>query len=579
MSDIITPEDLPPINELDEFTANIPELQIDTDVLAGTGGPANFQAQALANRTKYLKRILDAVSLELNGINQAVATAQQVADASMKKAANGADIADAAQFRNNVGLKNAATHDVQTSAFDATSGSILINGAWGWGGSGQLSNINSDSNLLTYLRGANTPSSILRLQYNSAYAKQNSASVYARVNDMWSLISVGPHSSSGNAANGVRMSAGTASGSQTVVYELWTNQNLTPATLDTDQTISGVKLFTKNVAVQGDYPGIGFVSTRVASGTLGRTVRFEHDGVSAKPYLVRSNGVNATGQIVVGIPMDASGDVLTTSSAQAITGTKTFRGERPVQLVANSIGTPVYIPFYDSDGLTRKAWIGRGSSNDSFQVNNDVTSANLQLMPNGDVVLNPQSGSIVRVGANRILAQGLNAVADSGGFWKTASPVINIYSDGSFTTTDEAVGVDVKRLSEGVYKITGCQGMHPNAAWNGIDGGVSNPKCRNDKALLWNNYEVDEDGSITVYTFHRVHPDAMPFAQNRLTLDKKPFDAEKGHTPEMEWPDQSPIDVPKGLFIQVRVNMPERIEPKPFVSHSNVYCNSVSPAK
>lgn len=147
---------------------------------------------------------------------------------------------------------------------------------------------------------------------------------------------------------------------------------------------------------------------------------------------------------------------------------------------------------------------------------------------------------------------------DANGFYKTASPVINIYADGSFTTTDEAAGVNVERLSEGVYKITGCQGMHSDAAWNGIDGGVSNPKCRNGQELTWNNYEVAEDGSVTVYTFHRVHPEAMPFAQNRLTLDKEPFDDKKGHTLDMEWPDQTPIDVPRGMFIQVRVNMPER---------------------
>ncbi|MCA6955144.1 phage tail fiber protein, partial [Pectobacterium polaris] len=159
------------------------------------------------------------------------------------------------------------------------------------------------------------------------------------------------------------------------------------------------------------------------------------------------------------------------------------------------------------------------------------------------------------------------------------SPVINIYADGSFTTTDEANGVNVERLSEGVYKITGCHGMHPDAAWNGIDGGVSNPKCRNGQELTWNNYEVDEDGSVTVYTFHRVHPDAIPFAQNRLTLDKERFDPRKGHKLEDTWQDQTPIDIPKGMFIQVRVNMPERAEPKPAVMSSNVYCNTISPAK
>ncbi|MER0046498.1 hypothetical protein ABRP56_08900 [Pectobacterium odoriferum] len=120
----ITPNDLPPINELDEFTARIPELQTDTDVLAGTDGPANFQAQALANRTKYLKRILDAVSLELIEINQSVSSAQQSADtakqgadASMKKSANGADIVNPAAFRTSIGLSNA-----------------MLRGEFGWGG-------------------------------------------------------------------------------------------------------------------------------------------------------------------------------------------------------------------------------------------------------------------------------------------------------------------------------------------------------------------------------------------------------------------------------------------------------------
>ncbi|MBI0552595.1 prophage tail fiber N-terminal domain-containing protein [Pectobacterium parmentieri] len=338
-------------------------------------------------------------------------------------------------------------------------------------------------------------------------------------------------------------------------------------------------------------------------------------------------------------------------------GNTIFKGANSFILEAASTGALMYIPFYDAGRVERKGWIGRGlSGSDNMQFTNDVTSANLQLLATGDVVLNPKAGNIVRVGAHQIvdaglaqtiggaktfsqkikilrnypafvlettfvpentigrvlaleyeglnkavflrrvsqenstgqqrvdlpmsgngtiLVAGVNAVADGSGFYKTASPVINIYSDGSFTTTHEAIGVNVERLSEGVYKITGCQGMHSDAAWNGIDGGVSNPKCRNDKALLWNNYEVAEDGSVTVYTFHRVHPDAMPFAQNRLTLDKQPFDAKKGHKLEETWPDQSPIDVPRGAFIQVRVNMPERIAPYHAISHSNVYCNTI----
>ncbi|MFJ5428962.1 pyocin knob domain-containing protein [Pectobacterium actinidiae] len=177
------------------------------------------------------------------------------------------------------------------------------------------------------------------------------------------------------------------------------------------------------------------------------------------------------------------------------------------------------------------------------------------------IAFNSYAGTLAANGTitwRRALYIGYTAIADANGFWKTSSPVISIFADGSFKTTDEAEGVSVERLSEGVYRIAGCQGMHSDAAWGGVDGGIANPTCRNGLERIWNDYEVHEDGSITVHTFHRVHPDAMPFAQNRLTRDKKRFDQEKGHTPDMEWPDQAPIDVPQDLFIQVRVNMPER---------------------
>ncbi|AOR64874.1 hypothetical protein [Pectobacterium wasabiae] len=267
---------------------------------------------------------------------------------------------------------------------------------------------------------------------------------------------------------------------------------------------------------------------------------------------------------------------VTESTAQWITGDKGFKRDNHAFTISSATPEAAsYIIAQNSNGVN--LWyLGKGSSGPigNISLYNYKGLCGVDLNSNGSVNIN---AAAFHHNGHDVLSNGLNAVADSGGYWKTASPVINIYADGSFTTTDEAAGVKVERLSEGVYKITGCQGMHPDAAWNGIDGGVSNPKCRNDKALLWNNYEVDDDGSVTVHTFHRVHPDAMPFAQNRLTLDKEPFDPKKGHTSDMEWPDQTPIDVPRGLFIQVRVNMPERIETKPVVSHSNVYCNTISP--
>ncbi|GKW34883.1 hypothetical protein PEC730217_36630 [Pectobacterium carotovorum subsp. carotovorum] len=167
----------------------------------------------------------------------------------------------------------------------------------------------------------------------------------------------------------------------------------------------------------------------------------------------------------------------------------------------------------------------------------------------------------------RALYAGYNAVADSGGFWKTASPVISIYSDGSFTTTDEADGVNVERLSEGVYKITGCLGLNADRAWGGDEGGVDVPMCRNKLPRLWVDYGGDDgssrinaDGSIVIRTYHRPHPDAPVFARNEID----------GYT------DGAPIDIPSDTFISVRVQMPSREELKPQVMHSNVYSGTVS---
>lgn len=67
MSEMITPGDLPSFLELDEFTAHFPQLQIDTDVLGGEGGPSNFQGQVAANRTRYL---LNRLSEIINSANQ-----------------------------------------------------------------------------------------------------------------------------------------------------------------------------------------------------------------------------------------------------------------------------------------------------------------------------------------------------------------------------------------------------------------------------------------------------------------------------------------------------------------------------
>ncbi|UMO89381.1 prophage tail fiber N-terminal domain-containing protein [Pectobacterium sp. PL64] len=273
-----------------------------------------------------------------------------------------------------------------------------------------------------------------------------------------------------------------------------------------------------------------------------------------------------------------SGSTDTTSGALLSVGAFGLGSAPPMSADANTAIDSGVTQFIRSPNAGLSNWPNNGliawrGINLAWDVNSASQIA-MGYAPTVRMYVRTKAGTTYSGWSNVLLSN--QYTIDSSGNFKTASPIITIYSDGSFTNTEEAEGVNVERISEGVYKITGCQGMHPDAAWNGIDGGISNPKCRNGQELTWNDYEVDEDGSVTVYTFHRVHPGAMPFAQNRLTLNKEQFDPKK-HDINNTWPDQSPIDVPRGMYIQVRVNMPECAEPKPKVMSSNVYCNSVSP--
>lgn len=364
----------------------------------------------------------------------------------------------------------------------------------------------------------------------------------------------------------------------------WNSHNLSPATTNTNQTINAVKNFQAEWA-----------SLVISPETLGGASYIQGNDFNGASrwrlgYLAPSNNTLVLHNIAAGSAIGLNADSSINIDSPKVTFSRGYGFMRNAEPTDYPTGGD-FAAALSSEQSAGSCTVGGnwrtflsvrhrggypGSDSISYGwaiVDNRMTDANFN-----EFTLEKNVGGNFLPGV--YLKHSGNTTIDANGFLKAASPVINIYSDGSFTTTDEAAGVDVERLSEGVYKITGCQGMHSDAAWSGTDGGVSNPKCRNDKALLWNNYEVDEDGSVTVYTFHRVHSDAMPFAQNRLTLDKEPFDPELGHTPDMEWPDQTPIDVPRGLFIQVRVNMPEHEPVKPAaVMSSNVYCNTISPAE
>ncbi len=133
-----------------------------------------------------------------------------------------------------------------------------------------------------------------------------------------------------------------------------------------------------------------------------------------------------------------------------------------------------------------------------------------------------------------------NTTKSSDGTLKAASPVIKVFSDGTYQTNDESEGCTVTRLGTGEYRIEGCQGLNSDAAWGGIDGGFDIPTDRNKQPLIWLDYEVSADGSVLVKTYHRTHPDAPAFARNELE------GVGNG----------DPVDIPRDQFVSVRVEMP-----------------------
>ena len=133
----------------------------------------------------------------------------------------------------------------------------------------------------------------------------------------------------------------------------------------------------------------------------------------------------------------------------------------------------------------------------------------------------------------------LNTTVDPSGFIKIASPIVKVFHDGSFESSESAQGVIVSRESEGVYFVTGCKGLNSDASWGGVDGGFEIPIDKNKQPRIWIDYDVLSDGSLRVRTYHREHKDSPPFARNLID----------GYS------DGQPIDIPKDSFVSVRVSM------------------------
>ncbi|UJB74796.1 phage tail protein [Citrobacter portucalensis] len=143
-----------------------------------------------------------------------------------------------------------------------------------------------------------------------------------------------------------------------------------------------------------------------------------------------------------------------------------------------------------------------------------------------------------------------NTTIDSNGNLKPASPVIKLKGDGTAEFNEEAEGVMTERIDTGIYKISGVLGFNSEPLWGGVDGGFVIPANTNGLPLLWVDYEIDPDGSITLKTYHRTHHSAPEFARNLIGIKN-----EDGSFTETVQ-DGEPVDIPAGRWVDLRVEMP-----------------------
>ncbi|MCC8378611.1 hypothetical protein J8V46_02410 [Xenorhabdus sp. PB30.3] len=142
----------------------------------------------------------------------------------------------------------------------------------------------------------------------------------------------------------------------------------------------------------------------------------------------------------------------------------------------------------------------------------------------------------------------MTAKADTNGFYRKSSPIIQIHPAGKFTTNDESEGATVSKLSLGHYQIVGVLGYNADGAW-GVHGGITSPKNNNGLELIYIDDKVNKDGSITIETFHRQHAHLPARFQNKRI--KEIVNGEKVY-----YQDGEPCDIPEGCRLDVRVQMP-----------------------
>ncbi|WP_442512652.1 phage tail fiber protein [Providencia vermicola] len=121
-----------------------------------------------------------------------------------------------------------------------------------------------------------------------------------------------------------------------------------------------------------------------------------------------------------------------------------------------------------------------------------------------------------------------------------------------------------------MYQLLGVLGLHFDASWGGINGGITIPCGINQLPLVYALYDVlekgkphsfdgrivepDEDGDIVLYTTYRKHDLPQNIQYERFKLYPE-FLKEVGGE-KVELTPGEPCDIPVGHWVDVRVNMP-----------------------
>ncbi|MBS9444352.1 phage tail protein [Photorhabdus heterorhabditis] len=179
-----------------------------------------------------------------------------------------------------------------------------------------------------------------------------------------------------------------------------------------------------------------------------------------------------------------------------------------------------------------------------------VWSHRLVFMHEGDTYRTDSINADSKRQSTRRFWDDRNAKPDNNGFLKRASPVVEIYPDGTFSTNEESEGADVKKEGTGIYHLSNILGYNADGGW-GIHGGISVPHDNNNLELIFVKDHVQPDGSIIVKTFHRQHSHLPEMFQNWRV---KSIDDEGN---KIFYQDGEPCDIPDYCRLDIRVQMPE----------------------